>query len=218
MLEKQLPYKYKVYQALKKEILCGNYGPGTVLNERRLCEELGISRTPVREALQMLAQDGWLQTETYKGAVVREVDPAYLMDVAKIRSTLEIMSAKEATRHVTREDLDYLRGEHERQAMTIEPFDVDGFMECDRNFHNRIYQMTHNTELIRLLQNYYDIFQFLGSKAAMNSPGRPLDALAEHQAVLDALAERDPQKAEAAMTEHMKNTEANTISHSERQN
>ena len=64
----------------------------------------------------------------------------------------------------------------------------------------------------------YDIFQFLGSKAAMNSPGRPLDALAEHQAVLDALAERDPQKAEAAMTEHMKNTEANTISHSERQN
>ena len=73
-LEKQLPYKHKIYKILKSEILNGRYSPGEVLNERSLSEELGISRTPIREALQMLAQDGWVSIETYKGAVVRELD------------------------------------------------------------------------------------------------------------------------------------------------
>jgi len=84
MLEKQLPYKHKVYEAIKKGILDGYYAPGDVLNERRLSEEMGISRTPVREALQMLAQDGWLQIETYKGAVVREFNMRYMQEIGVI--------------------------------------------------------------------------------------------------------------------------------------
>ena len=65
MVEKQLGYKYQVYNEIKKGIMTGIYSPGSVMNERKLSEELGISRTPIREGMQMLARDGWLQMETY---------------------------------------------------------------------------------------------------------------------------------------------------------
>ena len=101
MLEKQLPYKHKVYAAIKKDILQGHYAPGDILNERRLSEELGISRTPVREALQMLEQDGWLKMETYKGAVVREFDPHYMRNLSRIRTALEVCALEEAVSNIT---------------------------------------------------------------------------------------------------------------------
>ena len=84
MVQKQLSYKYQVYNELKKGILTGQYPPGSVMNERKLSEEMGISRTPIREGLQMLARDGWLQMETYKGAVVREFDPHYMWELSRI--------------------------------------------------------------------------------------------------------------------------------------
>ena len=94
MVQKQLSYKYQVYNELKKGILTGQYPPGSVMNERKLSEEMGISRTPIREGLQMLARDGWLQMETYKGAVVREFDPHYMWELSRIRYALELQQLR----------------------------------------------------------------------------------------------------------------------------
>ena len=105
MVEKQLGYKYQVYNEIKKGIMTGVYPPGFVMNERKLSEELGISRTPIREGMQMLARDGWLQMETYKGTVVREFDPHYMWELTRVRSALELSAIEDAVKNVTEKDL-----------------------------------------------------------------------------------------------------------------
>ena len=209
MIEKQLPYKYKVYEAIKEEILCGRYAPGDTLNERRLSEELGISRTPVREGLQMLAQDGWLQIETYKGAVVREFQPDYLNQVSRIRSVLEVCAIEDAVSRITDDDVTALEQIHEEQRAITRDYDVHRFILADRKFHSYIYELSGNKELVHLLQTYYDIYRYLGTQAVMNTMERVTTTLNEHQAVLEALTARDTEGAVAAMKTHMQNTVAN---------
>ena len=80
--KEQLAYKYQVYNEIKKGIMSGVYPAGSVMNERKLSEELGISRTPIREGLQLLARDGWILMETYKRAVVREFDAQYMWELS----------------------------------------------------------------------------------------------------------------------------------------
>ena len=189
MLEKQLPYKHKVYAAIKKDILQGHYAPGDILNERRLSEELGISRTPVREALQMLEQDGWLKMETYKGAVVREFDPHYMRNLSRIRTALEVCALEEAVSNITEKDLEELARIQDMQKKTLEKFDVKSFITWDQQFHSYLYDLSQNQELIHLLRNYYDIFRFLGTQAVLSTEERRHSTLAEHQRILDSLKE-----------------------------
>lgn len=212
-MEKQLPYKHRVYKALKNEILSGHYKPGDVLNERKLSENLGISRTPVREALQMLEQDGWLQIETYKGAVVREFDWRYMQETAHIRSALEVCAIEGAAAHITESDLALLEQIQNEQRKVLENFDLEAFIMQDRRFHTCLYELSGNQQLVRLLENYYDIFRFLGTQAVMNSVERRLTTLLEHQAILDALKHRDTAEAVQAMKAHMHYTEENMQKH-----
>ena len=213
MLEKQLPYKHKVYEAIKKDILCGKYAPGDVLNERPLSEEMGISRTPIREALQMLAQDGWVQIETYKGAVVRAFDLKYMQELSRIRMALEVCAVEDAAANITDEDVANLEHIQASQRQMLDHFVLEDYILLDREFHCYIYDLSHNQELIHLLRNYYDIFRFLGTQAVMNTEDRRRTTLQEHQAILDALRSRDTVAAVQAMRYHMKSTENNMASH-----
>ena len=211
MLEKQLPYKHKVYAAIKKDILQGHYAPGDILNERRLSEELGISRTPVREALQMLEQDGWLKMETYKGAVVREFDPHYMRNLSRIRTALEVCALEEAVSNITEKDLEELARIQDMQKKTLEKFDVESFITWDQQFHSYLYDLSQNQELIHLLRNYYDIFRFLGTQAVLSTEERRHSTLAEHQRILDSLKEGNDAEAVQALKAHMVNTELNIL-------
>lgn len=216
MFEKQLPYKVKVYEEIKHAILCGNYVPGDVLNERELSEKFGISRTPIREAIQLLARDGWVQVETYKGAVVRTFNRKHMLDLSRIRTALEVCAVEEATGNVTDASIAELEAIQAEQWATTQQFDVQKYIHCDRKFHDVIYGLSQNQELIRLLSNYYDIFQLMGVRAAISSQGRPEGALQEHQAVLDALKKRDVSAAANAMRIHMRETEQNMLSQIEK--
>ena len=198
MLEKQQPYKYKVYEVIKTGILTGEYKSGTVLNERKLSAELGISRTPVREALLMLEQDGWLQAETYKGTVVRKFDEKYFHEILEIR-------------RITDNDISELEKIQQEQTEVLKEYEDNTFILIDRKFHKYIYQLSGNEELVHLLANYYDIFRFLGMRAVTGSKERQLTTLTEHQSILDALKRRDADAAVEAMVTHMQQTERNVI-------
>lgn len=213
MLEKQLPYKYKVFSTIKEDILRGRYAPGDVLNERALSEELGISRTPVREALQMLAQEGWLQNEIYKGAVIREFSPRYMKEVARIRSALEVCAAEDAARNITDADIEKLEEIQGKQGEVLKNFNVLDYIMLDREFHSYIYGLSGNQELIHLLRNYYDIFRFLGAQAVLNTESRRITTLEEHRGILDAMKTREIPTVAAAMQKHMENTEKNMNDH-----
>ena len=212
MLEKQLPYKIRIYEEIKKDILHGYYTFGETLNERELSERYGISRTPIREAIQMLAQDGWVSLESYKGATVREFDPAYVKDIAGIRAALEVCAAENAARHITDKDIEELNKLQKRQT-DLRDSTAHQFISLDREFHQYIYALSGNKELLRLLNNYYDFYQFMGMRAIAGCKNRREDTLAEHRAIVDALAAGDPRASVDAMRRHMQATETNLIAH-----
>lgn len=209
MVEKQLAYKYQVYNEIKKGILSGLYPAGSVMNERRLSEELGISRTPIREGLQLLSRDGWLLMETHKRAVVREFDPHYMWELIRVRSALELSAVEDAVKNMTDEELKMLEETHKRQIELLEHYDVTAFIKLDREFHSIIYQMSRNRELIKLVSNYYDMFYFMGTQAVMRTDERKRTTIQEHQRILDAMKKRDTQAAIEAMRLHMEETEKN---------
>ena len=200
MVQKQLSYKYQVYNELKKGILTGQYPPGSVMNERKLSEEMGISRTPIREGLQMLARDGWLQMETYKGAVVREFDPHYMWELSRIRYALELSAAEDAVKNMTDQGLERLR-------------QIQAAQRHDREFNSCIYEMSLNRELMKLASNYYDVFRFLGMQAVMGTEERRLTTIEEHQDILEAMEQHNPKAAVQAMKKHMEQTETNIRRH-----
>ena len=183
------------------------------MNERKLSEEMGISRTPIREGLQMLARDGWLQMETYKGAVVREFDPHYMWELIRIRYALELSAVEDAVRNMTDERRRRLRQIQETQREDLLNYKVDVFIRHDREFHSCIYEMSLNRELMKLASNYYDVFRFLGTQAVMGTEERRLTTIEEHQAILDAAEKHDPQAAVQAMKMHMEQTEKNIRRH-----
>jgi len=211
MLEKQQPYKYKVYEVIKTGILTGEYKSGTVLNERKLSADLGISRTPVREALLMLEQDGWLQAETYKGTVVRKFDEKYFHEILEIRKCLELLAIRNAIPRISEEDIEKLEQIQREQTEVLKEYEDNAFILVDRKFHKYIYELSGNEELVHLLANYYDIFRFLGMRAVTGSKQRQLTTLTEHQSILDALKKKDTDAAVAAMITHMEQTEKNVI-------
>ncbi len=205
MVQKAQPYKYQVYNEIKRGILKGQYVPGDVLTERRLSEEMGISRTPIREAMQMLEHDGWLVVETYKGALVREFDLEYVLEVLKIRKSLEMLAVEDAVQNAAAPDLEELEEIVCCQRDMLNHYDEYDFIEMDRKFHQKIYELSHNRTLQGLLSNFNDIISFFGIRA-LQKKERKLTTMDEHQNILNAMKSRDAGAAVRAMEEHMTET------------
>ncbi len=205
MVQKAQPYKYQVYDEIKRGILKGQYMPGDVLTERKLSDEMGISRTPIREAMQMLAHDGWLVMETYKGAVVREFDLEYVLEVLKIRKSLEMLAVEDAVLNLTDRDLEELEEIARCQRDMLNHYDEYDYIEMDRKFHQKIYELSHNRTLQSLLNNFNDIISFFGIRA-LKQKERKITTMEEHQKILNAVKSRDAGAAVRAMEEHMSKT------------
>lgn len=205
MIEKSISYKTKVYNYVKEGIIRGHYQQGEALNERKLSEELGVSRTPIREALQSLATDGWVVNEPYKESVVRTFNVEYVLNAQKVRRALEILAVEDAVLNMTAEQKDRLRFYYEKQEENIRDYDPVVFMEYDRAFHEEIYRSSKNFILQDLLKNLNDIIRYFGIKVLMY-PERSQETLYEHKGVLDAILEGNIERAREAMDNHLSRT------------
>ena len=205
MIEKSLSYKYKVYEKIKEEIITGVYTQGEVLNERKLSETMGVSRTPIREALQMLSTDGWVVNEPYKGTVVRTFDINYVMNAQKVRRVLEILVIEDAVSKISDKNIQELNRILEKQEHWLENYNPKEFMKLDRQFHEKLYYLSKNEILQDLLKNLNDIIRFYGIKVLM-VPERNKETLNEHKAILDAIKKRDIEKAKISMDYHLLKT------------
>ena len=208
-ISEYLPLRDVVFKTLREAILKGDLAPGERLMEIKLANQLGVSRTPIREGMQMLARDGWLQMETYKGTVVREFDPHYMWELTRVRSALELSAIEDAAKNITENDLKCLEEIQEKQKEVLEHYDITRFIQLDREFHTYIYQMSQNRELLKLLSNYYDMFRFMGMQAVMGTDKRRQTTIDEHQGILDALKQKNVEAAVQAMKIHMEETEKN---------
>ena len=194
----------QVYQRLQEDILDGRYEPGEALTELRISTELGVSRTPVREAFRLLELDGLVVAIPNKGVVVQGIDVQDVEDMFDVRVHVEGIAARRAARSMDeRERKDLM------EALALEEFyttrdDLDSLQTSDSRFHEIIFKGSHS----RILQNVLTTMHSHTRSArrrSLSSEGRAVEALGEHRRIMEAILARNPEQAEILMVEHIRN-------------
>ena len=187
------------YEWLKAAILSGQFAPGQPLVETALAEGYGVSRTPIREALRRLQQDGLID-RTERGMVVRERSPEEILDIYDTRLVLEAMAGRVAADRRTAYDLRGLRVWLER-GREVDSSDEEALVEVNLGFHSTIWRASHNESLIDVLQRLnLHLARYPGT--TLSSPGRWEQAQSEHEALTDAIEERDADRAHEIGWQH----------------
>ena len=193
------PQGETVHQRLIAEIRSGALPPGTRLRETELAERLGVSRTPIREAIRQLEHDGLVTHLPRVGAAVRTLDYAEVMELYDMRAVLEGTAARMAARAATELELAELAGLN--AAMAAAP-SARRAAELNHQFHLMLLDAARNRYLTRAMLGLSRTLIILGPSTLADA-GRAQDAVAEHDRILDALRRRDPAAAEAEMRTHI---------------
>lgn len=193
----------QVFDKLESDIITGVYPRGEVLTELRLVEELGVSRTPIREALRRLEQER-LITDSGKGSVVLGITIEDLMDIMEVRQRVEGLAAYYATKNMTEEELKQLRSINELQDFYYEKRDLDRLRQMDDQFHNMIYVLSGRTVLRDTLQPLHRKTQRY-RKQSISDDTRLAASIKEHKLIFAAIEEKDAQKAAELVTKHISN-------------
>jgi DNA-binding GntR family transcriptional regulator len=199
----------KVEAALRDQIVSGERTPGSRLNEVEIAAELGVSRGPVREAMQRLSRDGLVRAESHRGAFVRELDVGEVRALFEVRASLECQAAALAAERAGTDEVAALRsllgdsrGALERESVPHYPERLD--------LHEQIVGCSRNAALTRYLQLVNQELKLVRARSGFQA-ARALNALTEHERIVEAIAVRDPHAAAAAMTIHMESALQSTL-------
>jgi DNA-binding GntR family transcriptional regulator len=186
------------YQSIKKHILAGDFDAEVRLTEESLSQQLGISKSPIREALNGLEHEGLISIEPRRGAYLRQFSAKEVEDLYNLREVLEIYAVSTAT--ITPELLRALKESIKRTSLLLKADDRSGHIEEDARFHGLIAEAAGNRELARTLDKIQNqIWLFRCKTYDLSSSTAPR----AHTAILKALEDGDRRKAQAAMREHI---------------
>ena len=197
------PLRKHVYKEIEKAILDGVFEPGYSLTEGKLSAELGVSRTPVREALMQLELEGLVKTIPNKGAVVVGVTSQDIDDIYTIRTRIEGLAARRCAANIGQEELEELRQVVELQEYFVTKQDFLQVWHLDNRFHEMIYEACRSRPLKQILSLFHNYIQKAREYSVKS--GRAQASTQEHRAILDAIEAHDPDQADAAMAFHVKN-------------
>ena len=200
----------RVFSQLQNDILNGLYQPGESLIETKLSEELGVSRTPIREAIRQLELEGLVQSIPNKGAIVKGISAKDIEDIYTIRMLIEGLAARWATEKITPGELKELKDAAELEEFYTRKNDLIHLLQLDTRFHDIIFKASKSKPLMHTLSTFHHYVQRARS-ISLNSPDRAQKALEEHKAILKAIEERDADKAERLTTEHVRNASINLL-------
>lgn len=204
MLEhKTISLAEQVFERLESEILTGKYQRGEILTEMRLVSDLGVSRTPVREALRRLEQEHIIEV-TQRGILVLGVTEQDLTDIFAIRMKIEGLASYNTAKHITDEELAELRETLELQEFYVTKHDPERIKVMDSKFHQLIYRFCGSTVLYDTLMPLHKKVQKY-RRASVENHDRALQSAREHRAIFEAIEKRDAELAERYTTEHIIN-------------
>ncbi len=209
MEHKTISLAEQVFDRLEKDILSGVYPRGEVLTEMRLCTDLEVSRTPIREALRRLEQEHIIEISG-KGIVVLGVTEEDLRDIYDIRLEVEGYAAIRAAQNITAEEIEELREVLELQEFYVSKKDAERIRLMDSRFHELIYRYTHSTVYFDTLMPLLKKVQKHRKKSVENN-SRAQSSLDEHREIFAAIAVRDGAGAEKAMLKHVGNARNHII-------
>lgn len=202
----------KVYDRIRENILNGVYKEHEELKEATLGEQMGVSRTPVREALRQLELEGLVEIIPNKGARVTGITKKDVEDIYQIRYLLEGLSARWATEHVTEEQLEkmeeilYLTEFHAQKGHYAQVY------ELDSQFHELMYEASGSKLLNNILSDFH-MYVTRIRKISLSSSNRSKNSTEEHRAILDAIKEHDADRAEKCAHDHVTSTIRNNHDH-----
>ena len=210
-LEKELthkPLKEEVYDALHRHIIAGKYKPGDWLRQEDIASQMGVSMTPVREALDLLVSSGLAERVPYRGVRVREMSAKDISDAYGIRLILEALAAQEAALHITPEQISRLEKIIVEIKQHIRLNEMPLERRLSREFHSVVAEASGNNLLIKLYDIVANVFpDWLLYEAVYRQPELMTESLSqtcdELKAILDALKKGDPNQAAKKTMDHV---------------
>lgn len=197
----------RVFAEIRENILSGKYKDGMELREIAIGEELGVSRTPVREALRQLELEGLVKIVPNRGAYVTSINAKDIKDIYKMRSMLEGLCARWATRYITEEQIEeleeviYMSEYHlhrKSQGKAVQVSELDG------KFHLVLYQAANSRMLGHVLRDFHKYVQ-VARTMSVRSEDRARKSIEEHKAILEAIKQKDENRADQLAHEHIMN-------------
>lgn len=198
----------KIFLKLRQDILDGKYKAGDSLVELKLAEEMGVSRTPVREAIRQLELEGLVFSIPNKGVFVEGITSQDIEDIYAIRECMEGLAARWAIERMDEQSLKELENICELMEFYTGKGDLDRVGELNSRFHDLIFESTNSKPLKQILSDFQ---YYIGNirLASLKSPGRAEQSLNEHKAIVEAFKDRDAERGERVLVEHIRNTRLN---------
>lgn len=197
----------QAYQLVRDAILDGRLAPGTRLPVPEIARQLGISRSPAREAIARVAAEGLAVVEPRRGAVVARISPESLRDIYEVREVLEGLACRLAAERATAAELEELRVIVAEHRIAVNDGDVAVHMELDQRFHGKVRQAARNPPLVEALDRLQSQIR-IAMNTTLRSPGGMAAAHAEHEQIAAALLRRDRQASETAGRHHVQRLKA----------
>ena len=196
------PLYEDVAERLRAQIFSHELAPGSWLDEQSLAAAFGISRTPMREAIKVLASEGLVISKMNKGSYVTEVDRRDLEQIFTVLSLLEGQAAKETAIKATEAELTQLDDLHHRLEKAAADRDIGQFFEFNVKFHELIQEIAGNKWMNGVIDDLRKVLK-LQRRDSLSRGDRLLSSLLEHREILQAILKRDPIAAEMAMRNHL---------------
>ncbi len=209
--EKELthkPLKEEIFDALHRQIIAGKYSPGDWLRQEDIASQMGVSMTPVREALDLLVAAGLAERVPYRGVRVREMSTQDIVEAYGLRLILEALTAREAARHITPEQISGLEKIMDEMKKHVKLHEMSQERQLSREFHSLIAEASGNNLLIKLYAVVTNAFpDWLLYEAVFRKPELLASSVAQtyegHTAIVDALIKGDADKATQSSIEHI---------------
>lgn len=192
----------EVAERLRQRIFAHELPPGTWIDEQALAVDYGISRTPLREALKVLAAEGLVTLKPRRGCYVTEISERDLDEIFPLMAMLEGRSAFEATQKAKAEDVTRLEGIHALLEKYAAIGDKEGFFNANQEFHRTVQELADNRWLLQVIQDLRKVLK-LTRLHSLSLEGRLQQSLAEHRAIMAGFKARDAARAEKAMHDHL---------------
>ena len=201
-LQNHRPLRESVYEELKRQILVGEIAPGTRMMEVELAEDMGVSRTPVREAIRKLEKEGLVTIEPRRGAYASDISIKDMVDVLEVRQMLEGMAASMAAQKVTEEEkLDFVEA-NSAYKNAVKKGNIEEIIRYDELFHQLIVSYSGNKTLNQLLSQVQELalrFRYIYYDDFSRYENMPV----EHEEIEEAIISGDTQKAKVVAEEHV---------------
>ena len=205
-LDSYQPLREVVCETLRTAIIDGILKPGERLMEIKVSEELGVSRTPVREAIRKLELEGFVVMIPRRGTYVSDLSIKDINEVFEVRTALDVLAAGLAAERITGEELEQMERFLVELGEYIEQNDMQKIVESDTQFHDLLYHASRNSRLVGIINNLREQLTRFRS-LSMSYPGRIKQMLGEHTRLVESLGQRNVTLAKRLAGEHMANAE-----------